>query len=120
MSVDQAKGFMDNLRRYRKTMSAEGENEEIESLMDLVMEISVSEDLFDDLEYYYPEEWYDIFLSSYADPQEKGYQLVVIHEDDFDTFYEMRESLRYLPPSPAIEFREDMDLEQFWDEEAGN
>ena len=86
MSVDQAKGFMDNLRRYRKTMSAEGENEEIESLMDLVMEISVSEDLFDDLEYYYPEEWYDIFLSSYADPQEKGYQLVVIHEDDFDTF----------------------------------
>lgn len=118
MTVDQAKGFMDNLRRYRKTMSAEGENEEIESVMDLVMEISVSEDLFDDLEYYYPEEWYNIFLSSYDDPDEEGYQLVVIHEDDFDDFYEMRESLRYLPPSPTTEYKEDMDLEEFWDEEA--
>jgi len=119
MTPDQAKGFLSNLRNYRKTMAAEGENEEVESIMDLIMEIAVEETLFNDLEYYFPEEWYQIYLSSYDDPDNDGYQIVVIHEDDFDDFIEMREALRYLPPSPTSEYESGIDLETFWDEEAG-
>ena len=118
MTVDQAQGFMTNLRRYRKQMAAEDTDDtEEEDWQDIIMEISVADELFDDLTYYFPDEWYDIFLSAYDDPEAEGYQILIIHEDDFDTFIEMRDSLRYLPPSPAREIKEGINLEAFWDEE---
>ena len=121
MTADQAQGFMTNLRRYRKQMAAEdtdaAANVALEDWEDIIMEISVEDELFDDLAYYFPNEWYDIFLSAYDDPEVEGYQILIIHEDDFDIFIEMRDSLRYLPPSPAREIKEGINLEAFWDEE---
>ena len=118
MTADQAQGFMTNLRRYRKQMAAEDTDDtEEEDWQDIIMEISVAGELFDDLAYYFPDEWYNIFLSAYDDPEAEGYQILIIHEDDFDTFIEMRDSLRYLPPSPAREIKEGINLEAFWDEE---
>ena len=121
MTADQAQGFMTNLRRYRKQMAAEdtdaAANVALEDWEDIIMEVSVAGELFDDLAYYFPDEWYNIFLSAYDDPEMEGYQILIIHEDDFDTFIEMRDSLRYLPPSPAREIKEGINLEAFWDEE---